>query len=151
MKPDPHASPQSSVAYGYGARTTHHGKQIAWIGIPLAMFAGGLLDHDFLIDSSPLRTSWDRLWSFTINVSVCIFAFLWYRQDAAERGFRRNLAWDIGIILFTAVFVLPWYLFKSRGAKGGMISLGWLLAFVVVGLVIPYFVGLILPHALQSP
>jgi cytochrome bd-type quinol oxidase subunit 2 len=124
-------------------------KWIALIGIPAIMFFAGLLDHNDLLDTARDKTTLEHLASLVTNISVCILIFVWYRQDAAEHGFRRTRLWDIGVILVTSVVVLPWYLFKSRGLKEGLKSFIWLLAFVCLGLLAPYVAGLILPYEIQ--
>ena len=47
--------------------------------------------------------------------------FAWYRLDAIERGYRRSLWLDVGVIALSVV-ALPWYFFRSRGAWRGMLA-----------------------------
>ncbi len=47
--------------------------------------------------------------------------FCWYRLDAAERGYRRSRGLNIGVVAF-GVVVLPYYFFRSRGAKRGALA-----------------------------
>ena len=60
----------------------------------------------------------------------------WLLQDSRKRG----IAWvyDIGFFLYIAwPFIMPYYLFKSRGAKGLFVILGFVGAYigaVVVGI-----------------
>lgn len=130
--------------------STGLGKQSALIGIPVIMLIAGLYDHTDLLNTASQKTTAGNLANIVSNISVCILTFLWYRQDAAEQGFARTRAWDIGIIFITVAVVLPWYLFKTRGFKRGMASFARLLAFVVVGLVVPYLVGLSFPYAFAA-
>ena len=66
-----------------------------------------------------------------------LLTFLWYRLDATERGYRRSSMLNIGIVGLTAV-ALPWYLFKSRGAKGGFLATGGALLMLLLSGVLNY-------------
>ena len=60
---------------------------------------------------------------------------LWCRIDANERGYELSSGEKIGIVLLGAL-ALIWYLFHTRGAKGGFKSLGWLLLYVVTTFIV---------------
>ena len=49
------------------------------------------------------------------------FAFRWYLLDATERQFKRNRVLDI-LVVSAALFAIPYYLFRSRGWRGGLRS-----------------------------
>ena len=73
-------------------------------------------------------------------VSLPVFlllTFLWYRLDAAERGYRRSSMLNIGVVGLTAV-ALPYYFFKSRGAKGGLLATGGALLMLVLSGTLSY-------------
>ena len=59
---------------------------------------------------------------------------LWCSIDSAEHDEQLGTGWNIAIVIF-GVFALIVYLFKTRGAKNGFQSLGWLLLFII-GLII---------------
>lgn len=84
--------------------------QYFWPGIPLSV-----ADYAFAV-----------LGSFLI--------FVWYHVDAKQRGYRRPAWLDAGIIL-AAVVAMPYYLFRTRGFRRGLVStaLG-LLLMIVTGL-----------------
>lgn len=65
-------------------------------------------------------------YAFAVLGSFLIFA--WYHTDAKQRGYRRPTWLDIGIIL-VAIVAMPYYLFRTRGFKGGLVgtTLGLLL------------------------
>ena len=47
--------------------------------------------------------------------------FLWYRLDSDQLGYRRSPWLNFGVIAL-AVVALPYYFFRSRGAKRGAIA-----------------------------
>src|SRR5687767_5825003 len=73
--------------------------------------------------------------------------FAWYRFDAEDRGYQRSALLNVGIIVFSLIF-LPYYLFRSRGAKAGSLAvlgalgiLAGVFALVFVGAFLSYYVG----------
>lgn len=48
---------------------------------------------------------------------------LWVWLDSGKRHYRRSWLLGVCLLLFTA-FALPYYLFRSRGARGGFAALG---------------------------
>ena len=56
--------------------------------------------------------------------------FYWFRLDAEERGFSRSAGLTIAVVGL-ALVALPYYFFKSRGAKGGFIATGYFLLAVI--------------------
>lgn len=66
-----------------------------------------------------------------------LLTFLWYRLDAAERGYRRSSMLNIGVVGLTAV-ALPCYFFKSRGAKGGLLAAGGALLMLLLSGTLSY-------------
>ena len=65
---------------------------------------------------------------------IYIFGFLWIigwwlRQDSKEQGV--NWVFDMGLFLYVAwPFVLPYYVLKSRGAKGLLVIIGFVAAYI---------------------
>jgi hypothetical protein len=49
--------------------------------------------------------------------------FAWFRADSFQRSFRRSPALDVAFVGLT-MFVLPYYLIKSRGLKAGVKATG---------------------------
>lgn len=47
--------------------------------------------------------------------------FMWYRVDAQQKEFRRSVSLDVAVVGL-AVIGLPYYLFRTRGFRGGVIS-----------------------------
>ncbi len=60
----------------------------------------------------------------------------WLRQDSRKRGIAQ--VYDIGMFLYIAwPFIMPYYLLKTRGAKGLLVILGFVGAYIgalVVGI-----------------
>ncbi|MEJ2346747.1 MAG: hypothetical protein P8076_00815 [Gammaproteobacteria bacterium] len=48
--------------------------------------------------------------------------FLWYHLDSEQRGYRRS-GWLNVAVVCIAVVALPYYLFRSRGARRGGVAL----------------------------
>lgn len=60
--------------------------------------------------------------------------FLWYRIDSEQIGYRRSPWLNVSVIML-AVVALPYYFFRSRGAKrGAAATCTLLLAYVVSGM-----------------
>jgi MFS family permease len=62
---------------------------------------------------------------------LAVFALLglaWYRLDSDQRSYRRTPLLSVAVIAVAAI-ALPYYFFRSRGAKRGLMALG---AFVLV-------------------
>jgi hypothetical protein len=52
-----------------------------------------------------------------------LLIFIWYRLDTDQRAYRRTPLLNVGVVAL-AVFALPYYFFRSRGARGGFLALG---------------------------
>jgi len=50
-----------------------------------------------------------------------LLVFAWYRLDSDARGYRRSLMLNAGVIGMSAL-ALPYYFFRSRGFKGGLLA-----------------------------
>lgn len=48
--------------------------------------------------------------------------FLWYHVDSEQRGYRRSGLLNVAVVCMAAV-ALPYYLFRSRGARRGAAAL----------------------------
>lgn len=112
--------------------------------LALAMVMGWL-------DASELRGGQQEATLLSIHaVLTAILVYLWFGEDAAERGYHPSWALRIGILVLS-VLALPWYFFRSRGAAGGAKALLWLAgAFVVTMLCYRAGTGLIGSAAAQD-
>ena len=70
-------------------------------------------------------------WFFLIFPTM---VFWWYHLDTSHLGYKRTVWLNIGVILVAAL-ALPYYFFRSRGLKRGLVAtLGLYGAVVVSGL-----------------
>lgn len=103
-------------------------KTIVLSALAAAAFASGAVDQYF----HPGVAFPPTAIVFTV-VGVSLI-FLWYRLDAMRIGYRRRPWLDLGVIAL-AIVALPYYFFRSRGARRGLIATGlMLLALVGVNL-----------------
>jgi hypothetical protein len=74
-----------------------------------------------------------------IAVVNSFLVFVWYRNDSIERSYWPSRLLSVALAGAT-ILALPYYLFKTRGFKGGLSALG----FLVLGLAIfSIWVGLV--------
>jgi hypothetical protein len=66
--------------------------------------------------------------AFAVLGTFLIFA--WYHIDARQRGYRRSTWLGIGVILL-AIVAMPYYFFRTRGFKGGLVTTGLALLLLV--------------------
>jgi len=59
-----------------------------------------------------------------------VLVFIWYRLDSNQRGYRRT-PWLNVCVVGLSIIALPYYFFRSRGARDGFIALGLFLLCVV--------------------
>ncbi len=83
-------------------------------------FVSGMVDQYFYpgIDFPPSAMGWTLVSLFLV--------FAWYHLDASERGYRRSPWLNVGVIAL-AVVALPYYFFRSRGARHGALATGAML------------------------
>jgi hypothetical protein len=56
--------------------------------------------------------------------------FLWYRIDSTEIGYKRSPWLNLAVVAL-ALVALPYYFFRSRGAKRGAIYTGLMIAVLI--------------------
>jgi len=64
-------------------------------------------------------------------IAVTLLVFSWYRLDTEQYGYRRTRWLNIGVVAF-AVLALPYYFFRTRGAKNGFIATGIFVVAVLI-------------------
>ena len=70
--------------------------------------------------------------AFTVVGAFLIF--IWYRIDSTEIGYKRSPWLNVAVVAL-AIVALPYYFFRSRGAKRGVIATGLMVAaFIASGL-----------------
>lgn len=95
-----------------------------------------------------------------LGLLLNLFALMWAKIDADERGYELSRYFTLAV-LFLGVFAIIYYLFRSRGARGGITSLGWMvlygLALTIVLSIISAIITIILvmlgvlPKSLLEP
>ena len=63
--------------------------------------------------------------------STSLLAFQWYWLDSELRGYRRSIPLNVSVVALAGI-ALPYYLFRSRGVKGGFVGVGLLVLLFVV-------------------
>jgi hypothetical protein len=76
-------------------------------------------------------------------VGYVVALILWIHADARERNIPLSAGFRLAVI-FLGLFTLTYYLFRSRGFKGGFISIGWLLLYFIALLVLSIIVNIVL-------
>jgi hypothetical protein len=76
--------------------------------------------------------------------SIALIVF-WFLLDARDRNYRASWGLKISMVVLTVV-ALPYYLFRSRGASGGLRAL-----LVSVALLIVSMVGYAVAFRLRAP
>ncbi len=85
----------------------------------------------------------NRVMDIVMSLGLNISAFAWCRMDSRERGYDLHRFFPFAIIIF-GFLALLYYLFRSRGFRGGLIATGWLILYVVLCLAAVILVGLII-------
>lgn len=118
-------------------------KSAVWVaGAVLSLLAGATAQYVYpYAESSPVDIV------FTLLGVLLIFA--WYRLDAALSGYRRSTGLNIAVIAI-AIIGLPYYFFRSRGAKRGLIATGLFLLAIIGFSLLTAMGRLIVNHGLQS-
>ena len=66
-------------------------------------------------------------------VVAAFLIFWWYRLDSSQLGYRRSPWLNIGVVALP-IIALPYYFFRTRGAKrGAAYSFVTLVAFIFIG------------------
>jgi hypothetical protein len=85
---------------------------------------------------------------FIFSICTLVLSYVWYYFDAAERGFRRTSAMGASIVLFTLI-ALPIYLARSRPKGERFKSIGAMLLFMILCLVVVVVAGVPVSLALK--
>jgi len=103
----------------------HNIKTLLIVFILFTGFVGGLLAG--YIHSNENQQAIDIVF---VIIAVSLI-FLWYHKDSSELGYKRSPFLNISIIAFSTL-AIPYYLFKSRGAKNGAIGVGIFICLVLL-------------------
>ncbi|HZZ16834.1 MAG TPA: hypothetical protein VFE08_12830 [Candidatus Sulfotelmatobacter sp.] len=61
--------------------------------------------------------------AFAGALLLSVATFIWFREDARQRSFRRSTILNVAFVGVTLI-VLPYYLVKSRGLTAGLTAIG---------------------------
>lgn len=84
-----------------------------------------------------------QVFDLVTGVGLNICAFAWCRFDSRERAYQLSRHFPIAIVLLGA-FALLYYLFRSRGFKGGFLAVGWLILYIAICVAAVSIVGVII-------
>lgn len=94
------------------------GKTTVLVLLALSALLAGLLD--------PLLSTagGDFMWfNVALSLFCAILVFTWYYLDTDERGYRRTPLLSM-MVVAVGIIAIPYYLFRSRGARLGLRAFG---------------------------
>ncbi|HUT40830.1 MAG TPA: hypothetical protein VM011_05750 [Gammaproteobacteria bacterium] len=94
------------------------GKTLVLVVLGLSALIAGLLDPLFGVPDSGYM--WFNL---ALSLFCAILVFTWYYLDSDEHTYRRTPLLN-AMVVAAGVFAIPWYLFRSRGARRGLRAFG---------------------------
>ena len=99
-------------------------RTILFLYIPLVAFASTMTG--FFIRDIQIANVVNVVFGIALNV----LALMWAKIDAEERRYELGRYFTFAVVLF-GVFAIIYYLFRSRGARAGLISTGWMILYGV--------------------
>ena len=84
---------------------------VIWLMALITFSSGAISQYFYMRHAQPPTTA-----AFVALSALLIF--LWYRFDTEQRSYRRTYLLNVGVVGL-ALIALPYYFFRSRGAKGG--------------------------------
>ena len=95
-------------------------KNVVLSSLAVGSFASGAIDQYFYpgVEFPPTALV------FALIFIILIFA--WYRIDSTQVGYPRSPWLNVGVIAL-GIVALPYYFFRSRGAKRGIVATGVML------------------------
>lgn len=90
---------------------------VATIGIIVGMILGS-------------RSRYELLINIATGIGMNILTLAWCKIDARERNYRLSKHFPLFVVLL-GIFALVYYLLRSRGIGRGLISIGWLIGYMV--------------------
>jgi hypothetical protein len=91
-------------------------KRLVLLACAVASFLSGAADQFFYPGRA--QTPID----FWLIIVFAPLIFAWYRLDTDQHDYRRTPLLSLGVVAMAAI-VLPFYFFRSRGARGGFVAL----------------------------
>ena len=66
-----------------------------------------------------------------LGILVNVLALMWAKLDAEERSYELSRHFTLAVVVF-GIFAIIYYLFRSRGMTGGLVTFGLLILYIVV-------------------
>ena len=112
-------------------------RRLLFITAPLiltaALILGFVLDH---------ALGGGRAGDLIATLVLNITAFVWIRYDSDDRGYKLHWFFPYAVVIF-GTLALIYYLFRSRGFAGGLRSVGWMVIYAFVLLIVATVVALL--------
>lgn len=99
-------------------------RKILFLYIPLVGFASVMLG--ILAGENGIAA----VANVALGIVLNVLALMWAKIDAAERQYELSRYFTMAVVIF-GVFAIVYYLFRSRGSSGGLISTGWMVLYAV--------------------
>jgi len=100
-------------------------RKILFIYIPLVAFASMMSGIVFGENQAVTFTN------LILGILVNVLALMWAKIDAEERSYELSRHFTLAVVVF-GIFAIIYYLFRSRGMTGGLVTFGWLILYIVV-------------------
>ena len=129
-------------------------RKILFIYIPLVAFASMMSGIVFGENQSVTFAN------LILGILVNVLALMWAKLDAEERSYELSRHFTLAVVVF-GIFAIIYYLFRSRGMSGGLVTFGLLilyigatfLALIVVSVIFTFLLVAIgvLPQSVLNP
>jgi len=100
-------------------------RKILFIYIPLVAFASMMSGIVFGENQAVTFTN------LILGILVNVLALMWAKIDAEERSYELSRHFTLAVVVF-GIFAIIYYLFRSRGMTGGLVTFGLLILYIVV-------------------
>jgi hypothetical protein len=103
------------------AGRTMNGKTMVLLLLALSALLAGLFDP--VVNAARGSLAW---FSMALSLFCATLVFTWYYLDTDERAYRRTPLLNM-MVVAAGVVAIPYYLFRSRGARRGLRAIGFFL------------------------
>jgi len=100
-------------------------RKILFIYIPLVAFASMMSGIVFGENQAVTFAN------LILGILVNVLALMWAKIDAEERSYELSRHFTLAVVVF-GIFAIIYYLFRSRGMSGGLVTFGLLILYIVV-------------------
>lgn len=100
-------------------------RRILYIFIPIVVIVSMLVS--ILLGT---RHDLDSIVGLVTAIFLNVLTLMWCKLDSDGRKYKPGQPFTFAVVIL-GLFALLYYLFRSRGVKGGLISTGWLILYVI--------------------